>query len=713
MTSPFTDLIVAFTRRKGIELAPDWAVNVPADLSLDDSGALDALAAALEWKVAPVGKPRAHDFPLLGRHAVHGWGIAEQWIDGEHIRLLTASGMVEAPFDDTLELFAPDVPAGVRLPARERAIDLFWSAILRRKSMLVDATVATIVVNLISLVTSIYSMQVYDRVIPRSGMSTLAVLTGGMVFALILDLMLRNTRAMMIDREAGHIDSEVSEYFFARMQAVRLDARPKSIGTMAAQLRGTDQIRSLLSSASLFVLADLPFALLFIVVMWTLGGIVSLVPLIAFPLSLLLAWLMGRFIKADTNAAQVSGNRKNGLLVESLDAAETVKATMGSWHMLAAWNRLIDQVHHSDLNVKRWSTLAGSGFSALQQLAYVGVVCLGAYEVTEGHMTMGAVVACSILSGRVSGPIVSALPNLVVQWGFSRSSLAALDNILAMPSDAPLDRQMVRYQHAVGSLKIEGVKFVHQGTKVGVAASRAVITPGERIALIGPVGSGKSTLLRLMAGLFAAQEGHVTLDGVDVRQMAENDLRRHICYLPQDYRLINGTLRDNLTLGLSDPGDEKLLAAAQATGLSQLIQSHPQGLDLQISEGGMGLSGGQRTLVGLTRLLLVDAKILLLDEPTANLDQDTETRVLGALVQSLRPDVSLVFVTHKLQLLNLVQRLMVVANGQLAVDGPVKDVLAQLQARPAAAAAQPSGAPSPTSSQTPAQTPVQTIQASS
>lgn len=683
MTAPMIDLVGAFARRKNMALGPEWASNVAPDLRVEDPEALRELCDGTGWALLRrKGKPRAHQFPMLIWHDELGWGIAENWVNASQLRLVTTNGVVEAKWSNDLTLWDVEFPGASRIAGAQRAIDIFWTAIMRRKSMIVDATIATVVINLIALATSIYSMQVYDRVIPRAGFDTLIVLTGGMVFALIIDMLIRNTRSMMIDREAGVIDSEVSEYFYARMQAVRLDARPRSIGTIAAQLRGTDQVRSLLSSASLFVLADLPFALLFMGVMAWIGGIVAIVPLVAFPVALGLAGLLARFIRNDTAAAQVTGNRKNGQLVEALDAAETIKANLGGWHMLANWNRLVDEVHDHELKVKRWSTLSGSGFSLIQQLAYVGVVCLGAFEVAKGNMTMGGVIACSILSGRVNGPLVASLPNLIIQWGYARSSLAALDGILTMPSDQPDDRHMIKKSDVVGHISFENVKFAHQGSRQGMNLPALKIAPGERIGIIGPLGSGKSTLLKLLAGLFAPQEGHILIDGLDVRQIAEEDLRRQVCYFPQDYRLITGTLRDNLALGLPTPDDEALLEAASKSGLGDLIKSHPMGLDLPISEGGNGLSGGQRIQVGLTRLLLAKPKLLLLDEPTAHLDQESEAKVLQAILQAIGPDCTLIFVTHKMQLVGLVQRLMVVANGQIAIDGPTQAVLEKLRPAP-------------------------------
>jgi ATP-binding cassette subfamily C protein LapB len=680
MTFRFVDLIAAYAQRNKVALDPNWMGAESINLTVDDSTALASLCEELGWKCAAnSARPRAHHFPLLAFVSDYGWTIAESWANESQIRLITTSGVVEVDWTDSITFWTVDFPKLAKIEGKERAIDIFWSAILKRKTIIVDATIATIVINLIALATSIYSMQVYDRVIPRAGYATLLVLTAGMVFALIVDAVIRNTRAMMIDREAGNIDSEISEFFYARMQSVRLDARPASVGTMAAQLRGTDQVRSLMSSASLFVIADLPFAFLFMAVMAWLGGIVAIVPLIAFPLALGLAAMMARFIREDTAAAQVTGNRKNGQLVEALDAAETIKANSGGWHMLANWNRLNDEVHGHDIQVKRWSTLSGSGFSLIQQLSYVGVVCVGAFQVASGHMTMGAVIACSILSGRVNGPLIASLPNLIVQWGYARSSLTALDGILTMPSDQPTDFTTVRQTEIRGNLQFENVKFAHQGSRQGLNLPSLKITPGERIGIIGPVGSGKSTLLKLMAGLYATNEGHVLLDGVDVRQIAEEDLRSQVCYFPQHYRLITGSLRSNLNLGLAAQDDDVLLQAASKTGLAELVKNHPMGLDLPISEGGNGLSGGQRVQVGLTRLLLAKPKLLLLDEPTANLDQESEARILAAILEAIGPQCTLVFVTHKLPLVSLVNRLIVVTNGQISLDGPTNAVLERLR----------------------------------
>ncbi len=685
MTSPFVELVQAFSLRVGARLAPDWANNAPTELSLGDLDALAALSSAVGWEAPALTtrKPKPQQFPFLAFVPSTGWGIADQWVDDVDLRVLTVQGVVSAAWNDVSLLARPAFPASSQAPANLRAFSIFAKALLSQRRLLVEATVATVVLNIIALATSFYSMQVYDRVIPRSGFDTLWVLTAGMVLALVIDFLMRTSRAFLVDREAGDIDAQMSEFFFARMQAVRLDARPTGIGTMAAQLRGLDQIRSLMTAASFFVLADLPFSILFIIVMATIGGKAALVPLVIFPISLIAAYIFARLIRSDTDKAQVSGNRKNGILVEALDSAETIKSNLGGWHMLSGWNRLVETVHDHDQRVRRWSTIASSTFGMLQQISYVGVIVAGVGLVSSGDLTMGGLIACSMICGRINGPLVASLPNLVVQWGYTRSSLKALDNLLAMPTEHPDGTTPIRVGKIIPQIKLETVTFKHRGTRDGINIPALNIPAGARIGLIGPVGSGKSTLMRLMAGLYRAQTGHVLINGVDVGQIAEDDLRSQCCSIAQEYSLISGTLRENIILGLPDPGDEAIMAVAAETGLATVIQNHPSGLDLPILEGGRGLSGGQRTLVGLTRAILAKPRLLLLDEPTANLDQETEMRVLAALFNAVGPEGTIIITTHKLPLLRLVKDVIVMSGGKIALNGPTNAVLEKLRPQPA------------------------------
>lgn len=671
--------------RTGRDLPPDWWPDdgtAAGDFPTEGEERLAMLCERLEWPAPRMLSlpPQPGDFPLLAFRDGEGWALAERLRDDDLVVVpSTADGLWPVGegtrfYELGVDADRLDAETGTGEPAR--AMPVFRRALLRRKGMFASAILATVVVNIIALATSLYSMQVYDRVIPRSGFSTLWVLTIGVVVALLFDFLLRTTRALMIEREAAGIDGEVSNFFFGRAQAIRLDARPPGIGTMAAQVRGWEQVRSLLSSGFIFLLADLPFALFFILVIAWLGGAVAVVPLVALPVALVLSLIFARLVRKDTARAQVSGNRRNGLLVEAFDAAETVKANRGAWHLAARWGRLTRELESAELPVRRWSSIATSVFSALQQLSYILIVAWGAVRVTEGEMTMGALIACTILAGRVNGPLIAQLPGFLVQWGYARSSLQALDTIMRLPADLAPGTKGLRPRKMTGDLRLADVAFAYPDSASGVSIDSLEIVAGQRVAVIGGVGSGKSTLLKLLAGLYAPRQGSIRIGGLEMSQIAPDVLRAQIGYLAQDSRMLDGTLRDNLLLGLPDPGDDALMEVIEELGLAPMVAIHPRGLDLPITEGGRGLSGGQRTLANLARLLLADAPVWLLDEPTANLDRASEARVIEALRRRLAPERTLVLVTHRTRLLPLAERVLMIDGGRVARDARTQEIVA-------------------------------------
>ena len=694
MPNEILSAIADLARLRRIDLRPEWADGA-SDIQRDDEAALELVCQAIGWPPASHYEedPRAHEFPLLVYHDRYGWGVIERVEENNRLQVVKngmSTSWDEAERARVYDLTVP-LPAGRQ--QFENAFDVFKTALKRRKSSFILAILATFVVNIIALITSIYTMQVYDRVVPRGAFSTLFVLSLGVFVALLFDFTLRVVRANLLEREAVHIDEEVSEFFFSRAADSRLDSRPPGVGTMAAQLRSLEQVRQSMSSTAVFAFADLPFALLFIFVILQLGGPIALVIAISFPIALSLSLLFARLIRRDTARAQITGNKKNGLLVETFDAAETIKANRGQWYMLSRWNALLEEVHASDLPVRKLQARAGALFGTLQQMAYISLIAWGAVRVFNNDMTIGSLIACSILAGRVNGPLIAQLPGLLVQWSYSRISLSMLDGILKLPQERPIDIDQLRPTRLSSSIALDEVAFAYPGGRAGIRVPKLQIAAGERVGIVGGVGSGKSTLLKIMSGLYQPQEGRILIDKLDMSHVAEDILRQTVGYLPQDYRLVNGTLRENLILGLPDPGDDAIMAAAAKTGLANMITEQSRGLDLEINEGGRGLSGGQRVLTGLTRLFLARPKLLLLDEPTSNLDSETEALVLRSLNEWLTPETTLIVVTHKLQLAGMVSRLMIVARGQIAVDGPTAEVLksmreaqaqSQVQAKPQA-----------------------------
>jgi len=675
------DLLAAIARyadAAGHGLPPDWAKECDVDALSAGVDALAALRTALGWAAPLVitGRPQPDAFPLLVHDAAAGWVVAQQWIGEDEIALVGGGSLAfRADSQALFQLRWPD-PLGDQ---QITAFGIFARAIARRSHALMLAGLATVFANILALAISLYAMQLYDRVIPLASFDTLVVLTVGVLFALGLDLALRSLRGVLIEAEAQNIDREVSEFFFARAQAIRLDARPGGIGTMAAQIQGQEQIRQVMSAGSLFVLTDLPFAILFIVVVASIGGPVALVPVVSFPIAIGMALLFARIIRQGAERAQVTGTRKNGMLVEMLDASETLKANLGGWHMLARWNRLIREIHHYEDPVKRASAVSGALFSTMQQATYVAVLCFGAWLAATGAITTGALLACSIIVGRINGPLIAQLPGLIVQWGYARSSLKGLDALLQHPVEKTAAHGGLRPGKLAGALALREVRFAYAGGPEVVSIDRLTITPGERVAVLGGVGAGKSTLLRLLAGLYSPTGGTITLGGLDLAQLAEETLRRNIGYVSQGARLVRGSLRDSLTMGLAGVSDDALVRVAQATGLEALFAGGSRGLDTELHEGGAGLSGGQRALVSLNRLIHAAPAIWLLDEPTAALDAASEKAVLDTIDSQLGKASMMVMATHKIGLIERFDRVIVMARGSIVSSEPRDEFLRKVR----------------------------------
>lgn len=619
--------------------------------------------------------------PLLAYHEKWGWGrivqqtLPNQWLFQQYRQAVRCQNQ-EFVFIAKIQLSKQHLEKR-KITFRQ----LLHSNLLRHKGVVAEAVIASFLINLLALASSMFSMQVYDRVIPTRSEYTLIILSSGVALVILFEMFMKFARSKVMDKMVVSLDQNLSRDIFERLLKVRVDQMPGSVGSLAAQLRGYEQVRSFFTASTLFTLVDLPMSILFIVIIGAIGSpFLSLIPIIAAIIGITIG-LISR-VKMDKAAAEgaAASYAKTGILVETVEGMETIKAGAGNWKFLSRWLNVMNITINNDLKVKHLNDNLNYTIQMLQQISYICIVIVGAYIVMTGELTTGGLIACTILGGRILAPIM-AIPNLLIQYSHAKAAQANIEKLFQLAQDNDGVNYPLSPSHLQGNYQAQDVVFNYLGNeRPALQISQLNIQAGEKIAILGAIGSGKSTLLKLLSGLYASTEGRILLDGLDINQISRESLSEQIGYLQQDHRLFQGTLRENLLIGMPTPPDDVIQTALVRTGLIRLVSSHSSGLDLPISEGGKGLSGGQKQLVAFTRLVLTNPTVWLLDEPTASMDNMQEQQCLQVLAQEMQKGgKTLIVSTHKMALLNLVDRIIIMANNQVVMDGPKQAVLAQLQ----------------------------------
>lgn len=536
-----------------------------------------------------------------------------------------------------------------------------------------SVALAALMANLLAIGSSLFALQVYDRVVPNSAIETLWLLASGTVLAIVFEFVLRTLRAHMLEVLGKRLDLQLSSRLFSQVLQMRLQSKPTSMGAFSNQVREFESVREFFTSSTAATLSDLPFVLLFIGIVYLIGGPVALVPLAAVLLILLVGWLSQGALASLSRQHMREGAIKNGVLLEAIEHLETVKTTRGEGRLQQKWESLTAELSSGTVKSRSLNSVLSYGAGLIQQLCYVGVVIVGVYQIAQGQMTTGALVACSMLASRAIAPM-SQVSGMLARWQHVKVAMEGLDSLMNSPVERPAERQFARHHALSGNYQLDQVRagYDPQGP-LALDLQHLEIRAGERVALLGGNGAGKSTLLRLLSGLNAPTAGEIRLDGLALSQIDPADLRQAIGYLPQDTALFYGTLRDNLTPMDAGQSDQELLAALDGVGLGPFVRAHPLGLDMQL-HGSASVSGGQRQAIGLARLILQDPKIVLLDEPTAAFDQESEMRVIQ-FMQTWLAGRTLILSTHKRQLLELTSRVVVLRQGQLVMDGAQDQVV--------------------------------------
>jgi len=558
------------------------------------------------------------------------------------------------------------------------AVRLVLRELWREPGWIAKIIIATLIINILAVATSLFAMQVYDRVVPTLAYATFTTLTVGMGIIISLDWLLKTLRARILDSVSIAVDKRVSQQVFDHLLHLRLDLQPKSLGTLAAQVGGLDSVRQFFSSGVMFSLIDLPFALMFIAFIGIIGGKVGFVYAALLPVALTLGLITQMRLRHLLRKQIMRSNERQGVLVDAIRGAESIRANNATWRFSEEWQAITASIDGYNIQQKAINNFSTVTTGSLSSIAYVSAVVVGVWQIEAGLLTMGGMIACSILGGRVIAPVAQGVQYLT-QWQNVRQSLHMVDQILSLDLERRAEQNLLLPDELPETIELTKVRFAYLESPVQqINIPEISFKAGERVLLVGPVGCGKSTLLKVMAGMYRHSEGRIRLGDADLWEIDPQVVASQLGYLPQAVHLFKGTLRSNLALsGIS--GDSRLLKITRDLGVDEIAASSPQGMDLVISEGGEGLSGGQRQLVALARVVIDQPRIWLLDEPTASLDGESEAKVWKVLEENLAPNDILIVATHRpMHAMKLATRVIAMQHGEIVKDGKPEQVMPQL-----------------------------------
>ncbi len=558
------------------------------------------------------------------------------------------------------------------------AFNWFWGTLWRFRGFYYESMLATVIANVLTLASIFFTMNVYNRVVPTQAYTSLWTLAIGTAIAALLEFVMRWLKARLVDLGGKKADLAINATLLREIMSIRLEHRPQSAGIFASSMRDFESLRDFFSSASLVLVADLPFVLMFLALIAIIGGPIVLLPAIAVPI-LIIAGLLAQkpLMRAIRQNMKESGD-KQSVLVESVLNMELLKAHNAESYLQRRWEASNLAGSESYKQMRSLTNLIMGVSSTIQQLVTVGMVVMGVYMIHDNRLTLGGLIACVMLVSRALSPLSSVM-SLASRYQQAKTSLETLDGLMKRPRDRAHDRNYLTPEQVDGQLQAQELEFAYPAEhKIPVIKKLSLTVPaGQKLALLGRIGSGKSTLLRLMAGLYTPSAGSVRLDGIELQQIEPSEVRQRIGYVGQDPQLFMGTLRENLVLSDSWITDARITEVLQSLQMYELVAAHPLGLDMLISEAGGGLSGGQRQLLAIARMMLRNPRIVFMDEPTASMDQNTEARVI-AVIKSWLKDKTLLVSTHRPQLLEWVDDIAVIDAGQCVANGPKQQMIEML-----------------------------------
>ena len=554
----------------------------------------------------------------------------------------------------------------------------FWGALLEQAPLYRDVLGAALLINVFALVMPIFSMNVYDRVVPNNATETLWMLALGVLLVVGMDFMMRLLRGHFIDLASARIDVKLSALIMERVLGMRLEAKPASVGSFASNLRSFESVRDFIASATVTALIDFPFALIFLLVILWISWPLVLIPIVGLIVGIIYAYVIQHKMHELTETTYRAAALRNASLVESLTALETIKTQGAEGVVQNKWERTSAFLSRNSAQVRLLSASATNGAATITQIVSVALIVAGVYLIHERLLTMGGLIAVNMLGGRAIAPLGQAV-GMLMQFQNARMSLETLDKLMAQPVERPDASAFIHRPEIEGEIEFRDVSFCYPGQDEPALQDVSLrIAPGEHVVILGRTGSGKTTLQKLMLGLYQPTAGAVRIDGIDLRQLDPADLRRNVGFVGQEATLFYGTLRENIAIGAPYADDSAIVHAAEIAGLTQFVNRHPKGFDMLIGERGESLSGGQRQEVAIARAVLMDPPVLFFDEPTSAMDFTTEAGFKERL-RRFAAHKTMVIVTHRSSLIDLATRMIVVDDGRIVADGPRDKVVQALQ----------------------------------
>lgn len=553
----------------------------------------------------------------------------------------------------------------------------FWSTLKISRGIYIDVIFASILINLFVLATPLFTMSVYDRVIPNNAIETLWFFAFGVLLVYFLDISLKLIRSYFLEIAAKKSDIIMSSIIFEKVLGLKLEQIPKPIGSFANNLKNFDVIRGFLTNATLVAFIDLPFSVIFLIVIYYLGGVIVIIPIIVILIILIMALVLKVPIQRNIKKINEIISKKNAILIEVLNNIETLKSLGGNNNIRWNWEESNGNIAQTGLLSRMLSAFIPSFTALLIQLNTIAIVIAGVYLIKDFQLTMGALIAIVILSSRAVAPMGQAA-GLITNYEDASNSYRILNDLMHKPEERPKESDFVSKKSFQGKIEFRNVTFKYPNTEVEILKNVSfVINPGERVAILGKIGTGKSTILKLILKLYEPTNGSILIDDIDITQLDPADIRRNMSYLSQHVSLFNGTLRDNITFRASFVNDEKMLTAAKIAGVDNFANAHPRGYDMEVGEKGEGLSGGQIQSVGISRACLFDYPINLFDEPTSSMDKQTEDNVLNNLNKFMKGK-TLLIVTQKMPILQIVDKIIVLNNNTIYLYGDKEAVIKAL-----------------------------------